>query len=111
MRAAGDALLPLLKGLPWQSGDMPVYSNVTARPMSVEEAPERMAEQVSRPVRWQETIEAMTAGGCDTFVELGPGKTLSGLVRKIAPETTVLHVEDAESLRRTAEALKERKEI
>ena len=110
MRAAGDALLPLLQTLPWQPGDMPVYSNVTARPMEPQEAPRRMAEQVSCPVRWQETIERMVADGYDTFIELGPGQTLCGLVKKIAPEAARLHVEDAASLKETAEALKHRKE-
>lgn len=106
MRAAGDALLPLLRSLPWQPGDMPVYGNVTARPMSSAEAPEQMATQVSRPVRWQETIEQMVTDGYDTFVELGPGQTLCGLIKKIAPDTTRLHVEDAASLQETAEELK-----
>ncbi|MCL2029982.1 MAG: ACP S-malonyltransferase [Oscillospiraceae bacterium] len=109
MRAAGDALLPLLKEMPWQAGDLPVYSNVTARPMDRDDAPARMAEQVWRPVRWRETIENMAADGYDAFVELGPGRTLSGMVRKIVPEAAVFHVEDADSLRAAAEGWKARK--
>lgn len=106
MRAASDALLPILREMFWQPGDMPLYSNVTARPMTSGEAPERMSAQVSQPVRWQETIENMTSDGYDTFVELGPGQVLSGLVKKIAPDARRFHVEDADSLRETAERLK-----
>lgn len=105
MRAASDELLPVLREICWQSGDIPLYSNVTARPMTPEEAPERMSAQVSQPVRWQETIEHMVSDGFDTFIELGPGQVLSGLVKKIAPSAARLHVEDADSLKLTLEQL------
>jgi [acyl-carrier-protein] S-malonyltransferase len=62
-----------------------------------------MARQVYSPVQWQRTIEAMAGAGVDVFIEVGPGKTLSGLVKKIAPGLTALHVEDAESLSETVQ--------
>ena len=60
-----------------------------------------MVRQVHSPVQWQKTIEAMASAGIDVFIEVGPGKTLSGLVRKIVPGAAALHVEDAESLSET----------
>ena len=61
--------------------------------------------QVSGAVRWQECVEQLVREGVDTFVEVGPGKVLSGLVKKIAPDARVLNVEDPESLDETAAAL------
>jgi len=57
-----------------------------------------MVRQIQNPVQWQKTIEAMKDAGIEAIVEAGPGKTLSGLAKKIAPELLVLNVEDAESL-------------
>ncbi|MDR1736610.1 MAG: ACP S-malonyltransferase [Oscillospiraceae bacterium] len=108
MSTACTALLPILKSLDMRECDMPLYSNVTALPMDAESAPELMARQVCHPVLWRKTIENMVKDGYDTFVELGPGMVLSGLVKKIAPQTIRLHVEDAASLQETAEELKKR---
>ena len=58
------------------------------------------------PVRWQTIVENMVADGVDTFIEVGPGKTLAGLIAKINPDVKALNVEDAESLRRTIEEVK-----
>ncbi|MDR3364434.1 MAG: ACP S-malonyltransferase [Clostridiales Family XIII bacterium] len=65
-----------------------------------------MLRQIQSPVQWQATIEAMAAAGIETIVEAGPGKTLSGLVKKTAPEIQTLHVEDAESLEEAAGQLR-----
>lgn len=81
---------------------IPVIANLTAEPY---ERAEQMFAQVHSPVRWQETIESLLARGVDTFVEVGPGKTLSGLIAKISKETSVLHVEDADTLRGVLAAL------
>jgi [acyl-carrier-protein] S-malonyltransferase len=64
-----------------------------------------LSRQVNHPVRWQQTIENMVADGFDTFVEVGPGKTLTGFIRKINSEVRALNVSDAESLRATVEEL------
>lgn len=81
----------------------PVVANLTARPY--EEAAQMFA-QVHSPVRWQETVEYLLAQGVDTFVEVGPGKTLSGLISKISKEAAVLRVEDAETLGEVLAALR-----
>jgi [acyl-carrier-protein] S-malonyltransferase len=64
-----------------------------------------LERQVSAPVRWQASIERLVAEGATTFVEIGPGTVLSGLIRKIAKGVTVLNVEDPESLEKTCAAL------
>jgi len=64
-----------------------------------------LVRQVSSPVRWQECVERLVAEGVDTFVEIGPGQVLGGLVKRIAKGARVLNVEDPESLERTVSAL------
>jgi len=68
---------------------------------------EILARQITSPVRWKETIERMAASGIDTIVELGPKRTLSGLIRRIDRRLRILNVEDGESLEKTAAALNE----
>jgi [acyl-carrier-protein] S-malonyltransferase len=78
---------------------VPLYSNVTAQIYS---DPKMLpALQVKRPVLWQKTIENMIANGIDTYIEVGPGKTLSGLIKKISGEVKVLSVCDLPSLETT----------
>lgn len=57
-----------------------------------------LTKQVQSPVYWQKTVENLVAQGADTFIEVGPGKTLSGLVKKINTQVRVFHVEDAQTL-------------
>jgi [acyl-carrier-protein] S-malonyltransferase len=66
---------------------------------------EALAQQAANPVRWVETVQAMAAMGITHVVEVGPGKVLQGLVKRIAPEISALAVTDAESLNSTLEAL------
>jgi len=65
-----------------------------------------LVRQVTAPVRWEEVITRLIKEGAGTFVEVGPGKVLSGLIRRIAPDVRVLNVEDRSSLQATMEALK-----
>jgi [acyl-carrier-protein] S-malonyltransferase len=84
----------------------PVYANLTGLPYE-EPFAETLARQAESPVRWQKTIEALLAGGIDAFVEVGPGKTLCGFVKKIAPDIkAVYNVQDQSSLEATLAALK-----
>jgi [acyl-carrier-protein] S-malonyltransferase len=69
------------------------------------ECREGLVRQVSSPVRWQESVERLAAEGVRTFVEIGPGEVLSGLVKKIAKGAQVLNVQDPESLEKTLAAL------
>ena len=87
---------------------IPLVNNVDAEIVeSPPEVKDGLLRQVPAPVRWEESMRVLMAEGCDTFVEVGPGKVLSGLLRKIDRSVTVLNVEDAESLEKTVAALKE----
>ena len=90
--------------LPLGAPKIPVYANCTAQPYDGE-AKATLLAQVVRPVRWQETVEALAAAGVDTFIECGPGKTLSGLIKKTVREARVYRVEDEATLRETLAAL------
>lgn len=84
---------------------IPVYSNYTAKPYSSDPA-EMLEKQMKSPVKWQETVENMISDGITDFIEVGAGKTLCGLIKKISKEVRVFSVEDAESLKKTIEAVK-----
>ena len=62
------------------------------------EVKELLKKQVSSSVRWEESVEKMIENGVDTFVEIGPGKTLSNLIKKINREVTVINIEKVEDL-------------
>jgi [acyl-carrier-protein] S-malonyltransferase len=83
-----------------------LVNNVDARVTSAGPAcRDGLIRQVSAAVRWQECVERLVAEGVDTFVEIGPGQVLSGLVKRIAKGARVLNVEDPESLARAATVL------
>ncbi len=81
-----------------------LYANKTGLPYGWAFA-EALADQIKSPVRWQAEVEHMIETGFDTFLEVGPGTTLSGLIGKINPGVRVLGVEDAESLKKAVDAL------
>jgi len=70
-----------------------------------DDARDALVRQVSSPVRWLESMELLISEGVETFIEVGPGKVLSGLLRQIKRESRCLNVETAESLRATSAAL------
>lgn len=106
MRPAQERLAADLAGVAFRAPAVPLVNNVDARPVrTAEEARDGLLRQVSAPVRWQECVEELVRQGVDTFVELGPGQVLSGLVKKIDRNARVLNVEDPGSLDSTAAAL------
>ena len=72
-----------------------------------QEARQCLVAQVNHPVRWQESMEKLLSMGVDTFIEIGPGKVLSGLMKKITKDVTMLNVENLESLEKTLARLRE----
>jgi [acyl-carrier-protein] S-malonyltransferase len=87
---------------------VPLVTNVDAALIRAgAEARDALVRQVSSPVRWRESVEVLWREGARTFVEVGPGKVLSGLVRQIAPEAKCLNVESPPSLAATRAALGE----
>ncbi len=83
---------------------LPIYANYTAKPYG-ENVSDILSKQMNNPVRWRETIENMIKDGYTHFIEAGAGKTLSGLIKKIAPDAKVYSVCDKESLLKTVEAV------
>ena len=102
MIPAGKALDQEMAGMHWSALKIPYVTNVTAEVVTdIRETRALLAKQVASPVRWQASMERMIADGVDTFVEIGPGKTLAGFMRKINRDTkvyTVNTVEDAKNV-------------
>ena len=106
MRPAATRLAEALSGIPIVPATIPVVSNVTAQPVREPGDIRRvLVEQVASPVRWDESVRAMWDAGMTTFVEVGPGTTLSGLIRKTVPAARMVHVQDPESLHEACAAL------
>jgi len=84
MRPAADRLAPELRAIPRGPFAFPVVANVTAAPYGAgEDVADMLIRQITAPVRWEESVVAMRAAGADAFLEVGPGKVLSGLLRRI----------------------------
>jgi [acyl-carrier-protein] S-malonyltransferase len=109
MAPAAERLRPLLEQVPLRPPRVPVVSNVTAQPTrSPEEIRRHLISQVAQPVRWEASVRRMSALGVQTFVEIGPGSTVVGLIRKIIPEARLLRVEDPATLAEALAVLAER---
>jgi [acyl-carrier-protein] S-malonyltransferase len=95
MKPAEDRLAPLLRALSAQDPRIPVVANVDAElKTKAADAVEALIRQVSSPVRWEDVVKRLVAEGARTFVELGPGSVMAGLVKKIDRSVTVASVED-----------------
>jgi [acyl-carrier-protein] S-malonyltransferase len=106
MSPAQERLAADFEKIEFQDLRVPLVTNVDASPINEgEEARDALTRQVSSPVRWQESVEFLIQEGVERFVEVGPGKVLSGLVRQIERSVRCLNVEDAASLSQTREAL------
>jgi [acyl-carrier-protein] S-malonyltransferase len=99
MQSAKDTLLDFLVFTPFYDARFPVYANVTAKPViKKDEIKNLLHEQVTSPVRWEETIRNMIADGFDEFYEIGPGKVLQGLVKRINPDVKLFGIDKYEDL-------------
>ena len=101
MKPATEKMAEVLKEMEIGQARMPIYANMTADvyPADKEGIIDTVSKQASNPVRWCETIEKMVAEGFDTFYEVGPGKTLTGLIKKIAPEVKTFNIENEEDIK------------
>ncbi len=104
MQSAGEAITAYLNNKTPKDMKIPVYSNATAE-VYTHNPWELLSQQVKNPVRWQQTIENMIQDGVDTFIEVGAGKVLSGLIKKINTEVSVFNVSDIPSLENTKREL------
>jgi [acyl-carrier-protein] S-malonyltransferase len=99
MKPAEERLAPELRALQSNDPAFPVVANVDAQPKrTASDSIDALVRQVSSPVRWEDVVKRLIADGARTFVELGPGNVLAGLIKKIDRSVTVVSVEDAEGL-------------
>jgi [acyl-carrier-protein] S-malonyltransferase len=108
MEEAGQKLRPVLEAMDWKNPSAPVISNIDGQEMTETTGIiESLVRQVSGAVLWEQSIRHLAEQGVDTFIELGPGKVLTGLVKKIVPGATLYNCEDSASLEKLLAYLKE----
>ena len=106
MASAQPKLGAALASITLASPLVPVLSNVTAQPHDPADIPQRLVDQVTSSVRWEESMRYLLAQGFTRFIELGPGTALGGFMKRIDKTVTVLNVADMASLEATVQALK-----
>lgn len=106
MAPAAERMGEVLRALPFGDAAAPVCANYDNRFITAAaEFPASLENQIAAPVRWDTGVQAMIARGVERFVELGHGKVLSGMMRRIAKDVPVTPVEDEDSLQATVAAL------
>jgi [acyl-carrier-protein] S-malonyltransferase len=108
MAPAAEIFRSFLSAAPLKDPTIPVISNATAEPVtSAEELRELLARQLTGPVRWTESVRRLADLGVDTFIEVGPGTVLSGLIKRTVQGARVLSAGDAKGVAAVVEALRE----
>ena len=98
MQRAADRLRADIDALHWADLQVPLINNAEAKPLQkAQELRASLVQQLPSPVLWSQSILQMGEMGIETFVEVGPGKVLSGLVKRILPEAKIMNVEDPQS--------------
>lgn len=106
LEGAGKKLGQVLDAIEIRKPAIPYAANVTAEYVTEAEPIKRLLmEQVSSSVRWQQSVETMLKDGVDTFIEIGPGRTLAGFVKKISRDVKIWNVGTLEEIEKTVEAL------
>ena len=99
MQPARDDLAATMTALAWSDPEVPLVANATGTPVtSAGGVCEALIEQITAPVRWVDCVRTLVHGGCTTFVELGPGRALAGLARRIAPDVQAVSVDSRAKL-------------
>lgn len=94
MESAVRDLKSKLKSTPFYNAKIPVYSNVTAKPVqNKDEIKDLLLQQLTKPIRWEDIITNMINDGADEFYEIGPGKVLQGLVKRINPDVKIFGID------------------
>ncbi|MFI3206751.1 MAG: ACP S-malonyltransferase [Clostridia bacterium] len=105
MVSASVGIKEMLGEMTLSDTNVPLYSNYTSLPYDGDKT-ELISNQLMNPVKWQQSVENMAKDGAEIFIEVGAGKTLSGLIKKIIPGAKVYNVQDIESLNKTVEEIK-----
>lgn len=99
---AAVSLRPLLEAIPWRDPWPPVVANVSAQPLTrAAQIRTALEAQVNHPVRWEESIRWLLGQGVEAFIEVGPGKSLTGFLKRIGKPRLMANVEDLRSLSKT----------
>ena len=107
LRPAAERLATVLEGIRFRDLGVPLVTNVDAELLTEgARVAETLVRQVTAPVRWEDGVLRLAKEGVTVAVEVGPGKVLSGLIRRIAPDIQTLNVEDRASLQASLEALR-----
>lgn len=105
MAPAAERLEAALEGVTAAPASFPVYANVSARPVEAAEVRRSLVEQVTSPVRFSDSLQAMAQAGIDTFVHVGPGDVTAGLAKRTLREATVITVSSPSDVPSAREAL------
>lgn len=105
MKEAANKLADKLSGVTFSPARVPVVANVTARPAEDGKIPQLLTEQVYSPVLWEDSVTWLIEKGVDTFVEIGSGSVLTGLIKKTDKTVSLYNVNSLETLEATAAAL------
>lgn len=103
LKPASDKLAMELENITISTPNVDVFTNLTGE--KVENIKDTLIKQVMSPVKWEQTIKNLINLGVDTFIELGPGKTLSSFVKKVSKEVNIYNVEDLSSLEKTCKGI------
>lgn len=99
MKPAGDRLAQVLSRFQFSNTRIPVIANVDAKEYALaQDIPEKLVKQVSEPVLWQDGVGVLKNMGVDKYIEIGPGKVLTGLIRRINRSAEILNIETPESV-------------
>lgn len=108
MKPAAEKFQTVLNNIEIKEAKIPVIGNVTAAEMTApDEIRERLIEQLYSPVQWEDSVRKMIDLGVDTFIEVGPGKVLSGLVKKVDRSAKIFAVSDLDTFHAALNGLKE----
>jgi len=100
MQPAADGMAQAVSQLDFRDPSVPIVVNSTARPVTTSaEIKQELLQQLSSCVQWQKSVEYMVGAGVSTFIEIGPGQVLQGLIKRINREAQILNIEDTSSIR------------
>ena len=100
MQSAADGMAEIIPTISFREAVTPVVANTTAEPIvAVDEVKEELLRQLCNCVQWQRSVEYMVNNGVSTFIEIGPGRVLTGLIKRISKDVETLNIGDAQAVR------------
>jgi [acyl-carrier-protein] S-malonyltransferase len=103
MQPAVDGMAEIIAKLSFNQPTIPIIGNTTAQPLTTAEAvKEELLKQLCNCVLWQRSVEYMLGDGVSSFIELGPGRVLAGLIKRIDRDVNIINIGDAEAVKNIA---------